>query len=75
LEFHGFPNTKQGAYSKTDLNLSWGGRYSVTAFVRNAENKAVLTAAALQSTTDPNAPAAGTLAPPRTFGMRMNFGL
>ncbi len=78
LEFHGFPNTKQGAYSKTDLNLSWGddkGHYSVTVFVRNAEIKAVLTAAALQSTTDPNAPAAGTLAPPRTFGIRMNFGL
>ena len=46
LEFHGFANTQQGSYSKTDLNLSWGdakGRYSVTAFVRNVENKAVLT--------------------------------
>ena len=78
LEFHGFANTQQGSYSKTDLNLSWGdakGRYSVTAFVRNVENKAVLTAAALVSTTDPTAPTAGTLAPPRTYGARVNFSI
>ena len=78
LEFHNFPNTQQGAYSKTDLNLTWGdeaGHYAVTAFVRNAENKAVLTSAALESSTDPNAPTAGTLAPPRTYGLRINFAL
>ncbi len=78
LEFHNFTNTRQGSYTKTDINLSWGdenGHYSVTAFVRNAENMAVLTGAALQSTTDPNAPAAGTLAPPRTYGIRANFAV
>ena len=73
LEFHNFTNTRQGAYSRTDANLSWTdatSRYSVTAFVRNAENRAVLTGASLQSDTDPTAPAAGTLAPPRTYGAR-----
>jgi iron complex outermembrane recepter protein len=86
LEFHDFAPSKQDAYSKTDLNLTWGevkGHYSVTAFVRNVENKTVLVSASLPGAVQPAGggyapiPTTGTgsLGQPRTFGVRMNFSL
>jgi iron complex outermembrane receptor protein len=76
LDFHDFGPTKQGGFSRTDLNLSWGdtkGRFEVMAFVRNLENKYVLVSAALPSgVSNPNAAATGSLAMPRTYGVRFS---
>lgn len=74
LDFHNFANTYQPAYTRTDLNLSWvSPRFSVRLFVRNLENNAVLLGASPSSTTNPNAPAEGTLALPRMYGVRLSF--
>ncbi|HEY6622068.1 MAG TPA: TonB-dependent receptor [Steroidobacteraceae bacterium] len=64
------PGTQQGSYTKTDLAMTYttlSKTWSVAAFVNNAENSAVYTAAGTSAVGEVIAP----IAPPRTFGLRL----
>ncbi len=68
--------TEQGAYSKTDLSLTWtdrSGLCDVMLYVRNIEDDTVMSAATSPSGF-PNA-AVVDYAPPRFFGVRLGLKL
>jgi len=75
LDYHNFAVTHIGSYTRTDANLTYtaaGGKWSVMAYVRNLEDKAVLILATPDSQTpNPNV-GDGALAPPRTYGVRIS---
>lgn len=75
LEFHGFDTNYQKAFTKTDFTLTYNNpdnNWSIQAYVRNIENKAVMT----MSTSDAREgdPLKGTrdYAPPRLYGVRFS---
>jgi len=66
------PSERQGSYILTDLNLGYesaNGRWSVTGFVRNAGNVAVLTAGFQHPYI--TGLTYSTLNAPRTFGVKL----
>lgn len=75
LDFRDLSGAYQGAYSRSDLNLSYGrgdGKYKFTAFVRNLEDHAIL---ATVNVPAPGGQYTGTLMTPRTFGLRIDMKL
>lgn len=71
LDFHGFDVHRQGSFTKTDLMLTYqpdAASWSVQAFVRNIENKAVLATAIPPVAASPIY-AQAAYAPPRTYGV------
>jgi len=73
LDYHNFAVTRQGAYSKTDLTLTYDSpdrKWDVMAYARNLENRAVLVYAAPDAQNANSLGGSGTYAPPRTFGVR-----
>jgi iron complex outermembrane receptor protein len=65
----------QGGFHKSDVNLNYtpaGFKWSLQAFVRNIEDKTVMTAYGGPSG---NRPATAALAPPRTMGVRLVVNL
>jgi iron complex outermembrane receptor protein len=75
LEYHGFAQNKQGAFTKTDLNLTYASsddRWSLQGYVRNLEDENVRTASSPNSTTGLATNGNGEFyAPPRTYGLRL----
>ena len=72
--FNNFPNSKQGAFVKTDVALTYSPpneRWSVQGFVRNLENKAVFTTLSPGAT--PAATGTAGLEAPRTFGAQVRI--
>ncbi len=76
LDYHGFPVTSQGSFTKSDLMLTFEApdrKWSVLAYVRNLENDAILSNASAGAT---GANAAnrnigfGNYSAPRTYGLR-----
>jgi iron complex outermembrane receptor protein len=77
LEYHNFLATHQPSYTRTGLSISYepGGKWSLMAYVRNLENKAVL----VKGDADNNAPngdfnhygKSGYWMAPRTIGVRL----
>jgi len=66
------PNSYQGGYTKTDVNLTYyspSQNWSVGGFVRNIENSAVYSACA--GATFAGAPVGCYLQAPRTYGIRL----
>ena len=62
----------QGAFHKSDANLSYspaGYKWSVQAYIRNIENKTVLT---YYAPAFAGFPATASMAPPRTAGLRLS---
>jgi iron complex outermembrane recepter protein len=79
LDYHNYDVTKQGAYTKTDLSLSYDSAkrtWRAMLYVHNLEDKAVLASAA----PDPRATSIpigqtsgfGSYLPPRTFGVKLS---
>jgi iron complex outermembrane receptor protein len=79
LDYHNYDVTKQAAYTKSDLSLSYDSadrRWRAMAYVHNLEDKAVLASAA----PDPRAitipigqtSGFGSYLPPRTFGLKLS---
>lgn len=65
-------NFKQKAYTKTELRLTWRNAkddLSLTAFVENLENEAVIGRVTVAS----GGGFSGTFAPPRTWGVRLGY--
>jgi len=76
LEYTNFALTNQAAFTRSNVSLTYGsaeGKWSAQAYVHNIENKTVLTGAVSNPGTSPNVVTNGdgTLAPPRTFGVRL----
>jgi iron complex outermembrane receptor protein len=75
LEYHGFAQNKQDAFTKTDLNLTYASsddRWSVQGYVRNLEDENVRTASSPNATTGLATNGNGEFyAPPRTYGLRL----
>ncbi len=77
LEYHGFEQNKQKSFTKTDLTMTYApaeGSWNVMAYVRNLEDKDVLTNSGPNATTGLASNGSGDFyAPPRTYGVR--FGI
>jgi iron complex outermembrane receptor protein len=75
LEYHGFAQNKQDAFTKTDLNLTYASsddRWSLQGYVRNLEDENVRTASSPNATTGLATNGnAEFYAPPRTYGVRL----
>ena len=75
LEYHGFAQNKQDAFTKTDLNLTYASsddRWSLQGYVRNLEDEDVRTASSPNATTGLSTNGnAEFYAPPRTYGLRL----
>lgn len=76
-DYSNWINTRQSAYTKTDLVLTYTpvrADWSVQTYVENVENRAVYGTLAPGNT--PATPATGALEPPRTYGVRIftNWG-
>jgi iron complex outermembrane receptor protein len=75
LEYHGFAQNRQDAFTKTDLSLTYTNaddRWSLQGYVRNLENDDVRTASSPNSTTGLATNGNGEFyAPPRTYGLRL----
>ncbi|MDG2529022.1 TonB-dependent receptor [Caulobacter endophyticus] len=75
LEYHGFAENKEGAFTKTDVSLTYASpddRWTLQGYVRNLEDDDVRTASAPNSTTGLATNGAGEFyAPPRTYGLRL----
>jgi iron complex outermembrane recepter protein len=72
-DYTNLPGSHQSAYTKTDLMLTYTPPHSswnVQAFVRNVENSLVFGTLSPPST--PGQPGAGSVEPPRTFGVRVS---
>jgi iron complex outermembrane receptor protein len=70
-DFSDAPATHQGAFTKTDLSLTFspsGSAWNIEAYVRNVENSAVFGTLSVTSPTAAN----GDLEPPRTFGVQVS---
>lgn len=77
LGFEYVDNQKADAYATFDANLTYNApddRWSVSAYIRNITEEAVYTGGSVQAFAPPLVYA--TIAPPRTFGVRLkyNFG-
>lgn len=75
LEFHGFATNRQKAFTKTDLSLTYAaedGRWSLMAYVRNLEDKAVKTNSNANATTGVSTNGTAFYAPPRLYGVRLS---
>ena len=75
LDYHNFAVTRQAAYTKTDLTLTYDSpdkRWDVMAYARNLENKAVLVNATPDAQNANSLGATGVYAPPRTYGVRID---
>jgi iron complex outermembrane receptor protein len=75
LEFHGFASNRQKAFTKTDLSLTYAsgeGRWSLMAYVRNLEDKAVRTNSNANATTGVTTNGTAFYAPPRLYGLRLS---
>jgi iron complex outermembrane receptor protein len=75
LEFHGFASNRQKAFTKTDLSLTYAaedGRWSLMAYVRNLEDKAVKTNSNANATTGVSTNGTAFYAPPRLYGVRLS---
>ena len=71
-EFDHADGTRQGAYTKTDISVTYSppsNKWSLEAYAHNLENAAVF--GALTMAGQPG-PAAGFLEPPRTFGFKFS---
>nr|AAF66621.1 putative outer membrane salicin receptor [Niveispirillum irakense DSM 11586] len=77
LEYHGFEQNKQDAFTKTDLTLTYApaeGGWTVMAYVRNLEDENVLTNSNPNATTGFATNGSGDFyAPPRTYGARLSI--
>lgn len=75
LEYHGFAQNREGAFTKTDVSLTYASaddRWTLQGYVRNLEDEAVRTASSPNSTTGLATNGAGEFyAPPRTYGLRL----
>jgi len=75
LEYHGFAQNKQDAFTKTDLNLTYASsddRWTLQGYVRNLEDEDVRTASSPNATTGLATNGnAEFYAPPRTYGLRL----
>ncbi|MET3665717.1 iron complex outermembrane receptor protein [Caulobacter sp. 1776] len=75
LEFHGFASNRQKAFTKTDLSLTYAsedGHWSLMAYVRNLEDKAVRTNSNANATTGVTTNGTAFYAPPRLYGLRLS---
>jgi iron complex outermembrane recepter protein len=77
LEYTNFALTNQDAFTRSNASLTYSGlngKWSVQAYIRNIENKTVLTGAFSNPGPASNVVinGDGTLAPPRTFGFRLS---
>jgi iron complex outermembrane receptor protein len=75
LDYHDFAITKIGAFTRTDINLTYTSpdrKWSVAAYGRNLENKAVLILAVPAALGANKQTGDGSLAPPRTYGVRLS---
>jgi iron complex outermembrane receptor protein len=66
----------QPSFHMTNLFVTYdapAGNWSATAYLRNAEDKRVISSALVGSTTFAGAPVTGTLEPPRTFGLQLDY--
>jgi iron complex outermembrane receptor protein len=77
LGFEYVPTQRSGSYATLDADLTWtspGGRWTIAGFVHNVTKEAVYTGGGVQAFAPPLVYA--TIAPPRTFGLRVrvNFG-
>ncbi len=75
LEYHGFAANKEGAFTKSDVSLTYGSsddRWSLQGYVRNLEDENVRTASSPNSTSGLSTDGNGEFyAPPRTYGVRL----
>ena len=75
LEYHGFAQNKEGAFTKSDISLTYASsddRWSLQGYVRNLEDEAVRTASSPNATTGVSTNGTGEFyAPPRTYGLRL----
>ena len=75
LDYHNFGVTAQGAYTKTDIMLTYDSpsrRWSVMAYGRNLEDKAVLIQASPYAQTANRFGGTGSYAPPRLYGVQFS---
>jgi iron complex outermembrane receptor protein len=69
------PGSRQGAYTSTEINATYmppSGRWSLQAYVKNLENKAVFTAGADSSAGPGLTVVTENPSDPRVFGVRVN---
>ena len=76
LEYGNFAISNQPSFTRSNASITYGapdGKWSAQAYVRNIENKNVLTLAVSNAGTAPNVVTNGdgTLASPRTYGVRL----
>lgn len=75
LEYHGFAQNKEGAFTKSDVSLTYASsddRWSLQGYVRNIEDEAIRTASSPNSTAGVSTNGTGEFyAPPRTYGLRL----
>ena len=75
LDYHNFAVSRQNAYTKTDLTLTYDSpdkKWDVLLYGRNLEDKAVLVSATPDAQNSNSLGGSGVYAPPRTFGMRID---
>ena len=75
LDYHNFAVTRQGAYTKTDLMVTYdapGGVWSLMAYGRNLEDEAVLVQASPDAQNANRFGGTGAYAPPRLYGVQLS---
>ena len=75
LDYHNFAVTRQDAYAKTDIMVTYdapGRAWSVMAYGRNLEDRAVLVAASPDAQHANPLGGSGAYAPPRLYGVQLS---